>query len=201
MKSVSVDLPVAYVPTPQRASAQPAAVRPRVLLQVLVQPAVLVCCAASVLCAVVSFPRLQSRLQGRQQPRQQGAQRAARPARVEREEGASAGRLQGPAARAGGRADADKRAGRARGASARGERPCRARRAGRASRARDARSEGASRAGRSAESTLARRRRRATSEKRRRGTRRVDRRWQRRVRCSEDFSGDGRLKQRSGRQR
>ena len=33
------------------------------------------------------------------------------------------------------------------------------------------------------------------------GTRRVERRWQRRVRFSEDFSGGRRLKQRSGRQR
>jgi hypothetical protein len=43
--------------------------------------------------------------------------------------------------------------------------------------------------------------RRTTSNKRGRGTRRVERRWQRRVRFSEDFSGGGRLKQRSGRHR
>ena len=52
--------------------------------------------------------------------------------------------------------------------------------------------------GRSAENTLARSRRRTTSNKRGRGTRRVERRWQRRVRLSDERSGGERLKQRWG---
>ncbi len=181
MKSVSVDLPSLRTNATARESFQPAALRPSRAAAGACAAAVLVCCAASVLCAVVSFSRLQSRLAkagsshaSRARSAQRGQPQRARGGR-KRGEGAGTG------GQAGWRAEADKRAGRARWPRTVAQSGC-------AGHVRDGARKARSRAGAGA--------RKARREGEEQG---VERRWQRRVRCSEDFSGGGRLKQRSGR--